>query len=94
MSASPTPEPGSRAATCNVPLVRSPYAQLRIIAVDERLARQAGDLAAEYALRGHDAVHLPCALQVQGDDILLATWNNALNSAARATARLTANDTG
>jgi predicted nucleic acid-binding protein len=70
------------------------YAQLRIVAIDEPLARHAGDLAAEYALRGYDAVHLACALHVQGDDILLATWDNALNAAARATGRLIANDPG
>lgn len=70
------------------------YAQLRIIAIDEPLARQAGDLAAQHALRGYDAVHLACALQLGGDDILLATWDNALNAAARATGQLIANDTG
>jgi predicted nucleic acid-binding protein len=68
------------------------YAQLRIIAIDEPLARQAGDLATQHALRGYDAVHLACALHLQGDDILLATWDNALNSAARATGQLIAND--
>jgi predicted nucleic acid-binding protein len=70
------------------------YAQLRIIAIDEPLARHAGDLATQHALRGYDAVHLACALHLAGDDILLATWDNALNSAARATGRLIANDTG
>jgi predicted nucleic acid-binding protein len=70
------------------------YAQLRIIAVDEPLARHAGDLAAQYALRGYDAVHLACALHLQGGEILLATWENALHSAARATGQLIANDTG
>ena len=70
------------------------YAQLRIIAIDEPLARQAGDLASEYALRGYDAVHLACALNVEGDDVLLATWDKALNSATRATGQLIANDTG
>ena len=70
------------------------YAQLRIIAVDEPLARQAGDLASQHALRGYDAVQLACALHVEGDDVLLATWDEALNSAARATGRLIANDTG
>ena len=69
------------------------YAQLRIIAIDEPLARQAGDLAGQHALRGYDAVHLACALQLQGHDLLLATWDNALNAAARATGRLIANDT-
>jgi predicted nucleic acid-binding protein len=70
------------------------YAQLRTITIDEPLARHAGDLAAEHALRGYDAVHLACALRLQGDDIVLATWDNGLNSAARATGRLIANDTG
>jgi len=69
------------------------YSQLRMIAIDEPLARYAGDLAAQHALRGYDAVHLACALHVRGDDILVATWDNALNSAVRATGRLIANDT-
>jgi hypothetical protein len=40
------------------------------------------------------AVHLACALHLEGDDILLATWDNALNTAARATGQLITNDTG
>ena len=48
----------------------------------------------ERAVRGYDAVHLACALHLEGDDILFATWDNALNSAARATGQLIANDTG
>jgi len=70
------------------------YAQLRIIAIDEPLARQAGDLASQHALRGYDAVHLACALHLEGDENLLATWDNALNATARATGQLIANDTG
>jgi predicted nucleic acid-binding protein len=70
------------------------YAQLRITAIDEQLAREAGDLASQHALRGYDAVHLACALHLEGDDIVLATWDNALNSAARATGQLIASDTG
>ena len=69
-------------------------AQLRIVAIDEPLGRQAGDLATEHALRGYDAVHLACALHLEGDDVVLATWDNALNSAARATGQLIANDIG
>jgi len=69
------------------------YAELRTVAIDERLARHAGDLAAQHALRGYDAVHLACALQLEGDDMLLATWDNALNTAARATGRLLTNAT-
>jgi uncharacterized protein len=70
------------------------YAQVRIVAIDEPLARHAGDLAAQHALCGYDAVDLVCALHLEGDDILLATWDNALNAAARATGQLIANDTG
>jgi uncharacterized protein len=69
------------------------YAQLRTVAIDEPLARHAGDLAAKHALRGYDAVHLASALALEGDDILLATWDTALNAAARATGQLIANDT-
>jgi predicted nucleic acid-binding protein len=69
------------------------YAQLRIVAIDEPLARHAGELAAHHGLRGYDAVHLACALQLHGDEILLATWDNALNAAARATGQLLVNDT-
>jgi uncharacterized protein len=69
------------------------YAQLRIVAIDEPLACHAGDLAAQHALRGYHAVHLACALRLHGDDVLLATWDNALNAAARATGQLLANDT-
>ena len=57
-------------------------------------AGQAGDLAADHALGGYDAVHLACAPHHQGDDMLLATWDNAINSAARATDQLIANGTG
>jgi predicted nucleic acid-binding protein len=70
------------------------YAELRVIAIDEPLARHAGDLASEHALRGYDAVHLACALHLESRDILLATWDTAVNSAARATGRLIANDIG
>lgn len=69
------------------------YAQLRTVAIDEPLARHAGELAAQHALRGYDALHLACALQLYGDDTILATWDNALNTAARATGQLLANDT-
>jgi predicted nucleic acid-binding protein len=44
--------------------------------------------------RGYDAVHLACALHLEGGDILLATWDTALNSAARTTGQLIANDIG
>jgi predicted nucleic acid-binding protein len=68
------------------------YAELRVLGIDEPLARRAGDLAVEHALRGYDAVHLASALQVAGADVVLATWDRALSAAARATGVLAINE--
>jgi predicted nucleic acid-binding protein len=84
---------GESAHVSAVATLEDLYAQLRTVAIDESLARHAGDLAAQHAMRGYDAVHLACALQLHGEHILLATWDNALNAAARATGRLLTNDT-
>jgi predicted nucleic acid-binding protein len=64
------------------------YQQLRVVAVDEPLARMAGDLAERYALRGYDAVHLASALSIDGGRVVLATWDEALASAAHDSGRL------
>lgn len=69
------------------------YAQLRIVGIDEPLARHAGELAQRHALRGYDAVHLACALAIDGDDVVLATWDKALGEAARQSGRLLVNRT-
>ena len=57
------------------------HAELLLVAVDEPLARRAGELAEDLALRGYDAVHLATALAL-GDDILIVTWDADLNRAA------------
>jgi uncharacterized protein len=84
---------GNSTHTNAVATLEDLYAQLRTVAIDEALARHAGELAARHAVRGYDAVHLACALALEGDDVLLATWDDPLNAAARATGRLIANDT-
>lgn len=68
------------------------YAELRILGIDEPLARHAGDLAARHALRGYDAVHLASALAIEAKDVLLATWDTALGDAAYETGALLVND--
>lgn len=68
------------------------YAELRVIAIDEALARAAGELASRHALRGYDAVHLASALAVEADDVVLVTWDDDLGDAARATGGLLTND--
>ena len=48
-----------------------------------QLARQAGELAEEFDLRGSDAVHLASALSL-GSDTTLVTWDEDLKRAAAA----------
>jgi predicted nucleic acid-binding protein len=57
-------------------------AELVIVGVDEALARRAGELADECALRGYDAVHLASALALGPGDTILATWDGDLGNAA------------
>lgn len=54
------------------------YEQLIAIAVDERLTRSAGSLAAKFALRGYDAVHLATALALAEQDVALVSWDREL----------------
>lgn len=56
--------------------------ELAVIGVDEALAGQAGDLAAELGLRGYDAVHLASAVSLGADVTSLVTWDIDLGDAA------------
>ena len=60
---------------------------MRLIGVDGDLARSAGELAVEYALRGYDAMHLATALSIDDENLLLATWDQELAQAALNTGR-------
>lgn len=67
------------------PLIRSLddlYAQLDLMDIDDSLVRRAGSLAQEFELRGYDAVHLAGAERLDGADVVLATGDVALASAA------------
>jgi hypothetical protein len=57
-------------------------ASIRRIGVDEALARRAGTLAEEHALRGYDAVHLATALSVEDRGLVIVTWDGELARAA------------
>jgi len=57
------------------------HGELSLIGVDVQLARHAGQLAQEFALRGYDAVHLASALAV-GDATTLISWDHDLRQAA------------
>lgn len=55
--------------------------ELLLVGIDAPLARQAGQLAQELALRGYDAVHLASALAL-GGAITLVSWDEDLRHAA------------
>jgi uncharacterized protein len=58
------------------------WSALRIIVIDESLARTAGELAERHALRAYDAVHLSCILAVADPELVVATWDRDLARAA------------
>ncbi len=57
------------------------HGELSLIGVDAQLAREAGELAEKFALRGYDAVHLASALSA-GEAITLVSWDEDLRRAA------------
>lgn len=58
--------------------------QLEVIGLDSPLARAAGALAEQHALRGYDAVHLASAIAIEDPGLVMATWDRDLASAAAA----------
>lgn len=56
--------------------------ELLLVDVDRDLARHAGQLAGDLALRGYDAVHLATALALADGDVTLVTWDGDLSEAA------------
>ncbi|MGH2850343.1 MAG: type II toxin-antitoxin system VapC family toxin [Solirubrobacteraceae bacterium] len=59
------------------------HAELVIIGIDDQLARRAGALAEQFALRGYDAVHLASALALSTDTTVVS-WDQDLRAAAAA----------
>jgi predicted nucleic acid-binding protein len=57
------------------------HGELSLIGIDVQLAREAGELAEKFALRGYDAVHLASALSA-GEAITLVSWDDDLRCAA------------
>jgi hypothetical protein len=57
------------------------HGELSLIGIDVQLAREAGELAEQFALRGYDAVHLASALSA-GEAITLVSWDEDLRRAA------------
>jgi uncharacterized protein len=57
------------------------YAELRVIGIDDALARSAGELAEVHSLRGYDAVHLASAICIKDAALLTVTWDHDLADA-------------
>ena len=60
------------------------WAATRPVELTETITMHAGKLAAEYALRGADAVHLASVFAVGATDSLFAVWDQRLRSGAEA----------
>ncbi len=56
--------------------------ELDMIGLDEALARAAGEMSERHGLRGYDAVHLASATTIDHPELVVATWDRALASAA------------
>ncbi len=57
--------------------------ELDMVAVDESLARRAGVLASDHALRGYDAVHCAAAERLAVPDLVVASGDRQLLRACR-----------
>jgi uncharacterized protein len=63
--------------------VREEWPAFSVIEVDQSLVEDAAKLAIDRELRSLDALHLAAALLIADDDLLLATWDRRLHTAAR-----------
>ena len=64
--------------------LREEWPAFAVIEVDQRLVEEAAELAIARELRSLDALHLAAALSLPQDDLLLATWDHRLHTAAGA----------
>jgi predicted nucleic acid-binding protein len=62
----------------------SEWPAFSVVEVDQQLVESAAELTVASELRSLDAIHLAAALLLPRDDLLLATWDRRLHSAARA----------
>lgn len=58
------------------------WAAAQAVELTEAVTAHAGELAAQHALRGADAVHLASALAIGPGDMLVAVWDQRLRSEA------------
>jgi predicted nucleic acid-binding protein len=56
------------------------WAAVRPVELTSSVELRAGELAAQRALRGADAVHLASALAVESNDLVVAVWDRRLHA--------------
>lgn len=56
---------------------------MNVVQLDDRLVDRAGDIAERLRLRAGDAIHLTSALALAEPELVFATWDQALQAAAR-----------
>jgi predicted nucleic acid-binding protein len=64
--------------------IRDEWPAFGVIEVDQDVVEHAATLAVRRDLRSLDAVHLAAALVLPKNDLVMATWDKRLHSAARA----------
>lgn len=67
-----------------IKIVREEWPAFGVVEVDQRLVGHAAELAIDHELRSLDALHLAAALVLPRDELLLATWDRRMHTAAGA----------
>lgn len=62
--------------------VRDEWSSFAVIEVDHRLAELAAELSVAHELRSLDALHLAAAAVLPPADLVMATWDRRLHTAA------------
>lgn len=63
--------------------VRREWPSLAVVEIDQSLVEHAAELALDLDLRSLDALHLAAALVLPNDELVFATWDRRLHTAAR-----------
>ncbi len=58
------------------------WAEMRVIDVDDPMARHAAEIADRTGLKGADAIHVATGLAVGAEEAVLVTWDRAMGDAA------------
>jgi len=69
-------------ATARAKLERR-WSEIDVQDLDDLLVRMAGDVAETFALRALDAVHLAAALALDDEELVFASWDERLRTAAQ-----------